>query len=65
MVYGNAADLARYSLKELSDYGIWFAEYGSTIPSRLGRFSIWQYTNEGEVAGIGRTVDLNIRFPKD
>lgn len=65
MIYGNATDLARYSLKDLADYGIWFAEYGSTIPSRLGRFSIWQYTNEGEVAGIDRTVDLNIRFPRD
>lgn len=65
MVYGNANDLARYSLKELSGYGIWFAEYGSTIPSRLGRFSIWQYTNEGQVAGISGAVDLNIRFPKE
>ncbi len=64
MIYGNAAGLARYSLADLPGYGIWFAEYGATIPSRLGRFSIWQYTDEGEVAGIGRTVDLNIRFPE-
>ncbi|MCI8469525.1 MAG: glycoside hydrolase [Eggerthellaceae bacterium] len=64
MIYGNATDLARYSLRDLSSYGIWFAEYGSTIPSRLGRFSIWQYTNQGQVDGISRTVDLNIRFPE-
>ena len=39
------------------------SQYGSTIPSRLGRFSIWQYTNGGSVAGIDTAVDLNLLLP--
>lgn len=64
MIYGSTTDLARYNLDELAGYGIWFAEYGTTQPSRLGRYTMWQYTNVGSVDGIEGDVDINLRFPK-
>lgn len=62
MVYGNASDLARYELSELGGYGVWFAEYGVSAPKRNRDMAIWQYSNEGRVAGIDTVVDLDIRL---
>ena len=59
MLYGNGSNLSRFSLKSL-DYGIWFAEYGSPIPSIQRDFTMWQYASDGEVAGIDAAVDMNI-----
>nr|WP_241156410.1 MULTISPECIES: glycoside hydrolase family 25 protein [unclassified Adlercreutzia] len=62
MIYGNAGDLARYQLAELGGYGVWFAEYGVSAPKRNRDLAIWQYSNEGRVAGIDTVVDLDIRL---
>ena len=59
MVYGNAYDLDRLYLPELSDYDFWLAEYGG-LPEYTESYVIWQYTSEGSVAGIGSGVDLNL-----
>ncbi len=59
MLYGNYYDLERMNLGELSDLDIWFAEYDDR-PSYTRRFTIWQYTSEGTVDGIGGGVDLNL-----
>ena len=59
MVYGNAYDLDRLYLSELSDYDFWLAEYGG-LPEYTESYVIWQYTSEGAVAGIGSGVDLNL-----
>lgn len=58
-IYGNGYDLARYDLDELGGYPLWYAEYG-TLPSSTQPFAIWQYTNDGRVAGIDAAVDLNL-----
>lgn len=60
MVYGNSTDLSRYSLSSLSSYDIWYAEYGVPAPSIKHDFTIWQYSNNGSVAGINAAVDMNI-----
>lgn len=64
MLYGNASDLARYSSRVTQGRGIWFAEYGTDTPRLTQGFIMWQYTNEGTVAGIDTAVDLNICFKK-
>ena len=61
MVYGNAYDLRRFDGQVLDSYDLWVAEYAD-YPSYADRFLIWQYTNEGTVAGIGSGVDLNLRL---
>jgi lysozyme len=60
MVYGNTADMARYNLTGLSDYPVWWAEYGQPYPTARMDFTLWQYTNTGSVAGIDGDVDLSI-----
>lgn len=62
MIYGNASDLARYDLDGLRDYAVWYAEYGVRVPTSDVLFTMWQYSNEGTVAGIETVVDLNIHF---
>lgn len=62
MIYTNAYQgYYLLNLGELADYPIWFAGYAQT-PIFYYRFDIWQYTNEGTVAGIEGSVDLNICF---
>ena len=63
MVYANlywAEDL--YDLDRLSDYPLWFAQYDSDGPTIEDPISIWQYTNEGRIDGIGHDVDFDIMF---
>lgn len=48
-------------LVELQEYIFWLAEYNPT-PTFLYDFEIWQYANDGTVAGISTDVDLNLSF---
>lgn len=73
MIYGNAGDIGRYErerlLSSVSKLGqdkmqVWYAEYNSNKPSAQFDFSIWQYDNQGAVAGINTDVDMNILFTK-
>ena len=49
-------------------YKIWVSQYPSTPYPQTGKSSyqgvhaMWQYTNRGTVAGIGRPVDVNIAY---
>ncbi|MGN0298400.1 MAG: GH25 family lysozyme [Lachnospiraceae bacterium] len=49
-----------------SRYKIWVAQYpasmGEMIPDYDGNCAMWQYTNQGAVAGISKPVDLNIAY---
>ena len=63
MVYGNQNDLSAYNIAALGKYPIWYAEYGS-LPTSNHEFTLWQYTNEGNVSGIDTVVDLNIDLSK-
>lgn len=64
MVYFNL-DLAKRMLDLLQmqemGYPFWLAMYTTnmTYPHRV---DMWQYTDEGTVAGINGTVDINLRF---
>ena len=48
-------------LAQLSEYPIWYADY-EPQPQTPYRFSFWQYTNTGRVAGIIGDVDYNIQL---
>lgn len=74
LLYGSRAYLPKkFDLKELDDY-LWVARYeGSTtvlddekyfpsIPGYNDRIAIWQYANNGTVAGISGKVDLNYMY---
>lgn len=65
MIYGNKRDIARFDLSQLEGIDVWFAEYGAAPPSGQFDFTIWQYTNDGAVAGVSTAVDLNILFVAD
>ena len=60
MVYGNTRDLARYNVRELAPYPLWYAEYGMPTPTVMLDFVMWQYSNDGHVAGISTAVDMDI-----
>ena len=59
IVYGNQYDYERYEIARLMSRGYWYAEY-STPPTTNLDISIWQYSNNGRVAGIDTPVDLDI-----
>lgn len=65
MIYSNAYQIY-YLLSpgELSEYPFWFAGYADS-PVLYYKYDIWQYTNEGEVAGIKGHTDLDILFEFD
>lgn len=62
MIYGNAQDAANLDLDTLADIPFWFAEYDAPTPHAQFDFIMWQYTNDGSVAGISTSVDMNILF---
>ena len=51
----------KYILRDLTDYGFWYAEYGER-PRFAFDFDMWQYSETGQVSGIDGDVDLNIWF---
>lgn len=48
-------------LAKLSGYDMWYAEFRS-IPSFYYDFAMWQYTKEGNVPGIEKTVPVTLCF---
>ena len=60
LVYGNAGDLRSYDVDALTGRGIWWAEYGAESPSHYTDIVMWQYTSEGQVAGIAGGADMSI-----
>lgn len=63
VIYGNPQDLSDYDQTVLDEYPIWYAEYGS-LPSMQRAFFMWQYTNEGSVAGVSTNVDMDLDLSK-
>jgi GH25 family lysozyme M1 (1,4-beta-N-acetylmuramidase) len=45
----------------LSSYTIWGAQYNTSC-TYAGRYSLWQYTSKGSIAGISGNVDMNISY---
>ena len=62
MIYSPSRELYfKYDLTQLADYDIWYCEY-SDVPTFYYQFSMWQYSDSGNVDGIEGAVDLNICF---
>ncbi|MDO4798242.1 MAG: glycoside hydrolase family 25 protein [Coriobacteriales bacterium] len=59
IIYGNTYDLMRLDRSYVEDYRLWCAEYDDG-PSYARKVSVWQYANDGSVAGINTLVDLNL-----
>lgn len=53
----------KYILRNLSDYGFWYAEY-EPQPHIAFDFDMWQYSETGTVAGVDGGVDLNLMRKK-
>lgn len=62
MLYGNKYWLLRkLDLTKLSKYEIWLSQE-EDIPDYPYQFSMWQYTQNGKIAGISGEASLNISF---
>jgi lysozyme len=49
--------------KVFAGYPLWLASYGVSRPGRVGgwkRYTFWQYTSTGRMAGAGLPVDLSV-----
>lgn len=64
MYYSNVnTALFRYDMGELSDYGLWLAEYCEKTQFTYD-YQMWQYSCSGVVDGIDALTDLNILIEK-
>ncbi|MCD7807258.1 MAG: glycoside hydrolase family 25 protein [Lachnospiraceae bacterium] len=62
MIYGNTETFTLLlDLEQISQYERWIAFYDEVLCFPY-EFSVWQYTHNGTVAGIGSSTDLNISF---
>lgn len=62
MIYGNMKTfMLMLDIEQLEEYEKWVAFYDEPMYYPYA-FKIWQYTDEGKVAGITGDVDLNISF---
>lgn len=65
MVYTNGHfwRLRLRNSKGFRSYGLWLASYGVTapaVPGRWKRYTFWQYTDRGNLAGAGLRLDLSV-----
>ena len=54
-------------LSKLEGVDIWLAQWDVEKPTYQGEYTMWQYTSDGSVPGIGGRVDLNycyVNYPK-
>lgn len=62
MIYTNQVYYALYlDLEQIYKYPVWIAQYANE-PVWPYQFSIWQYSESGEVPGIYGPVDMNIEM---
>ncbi|MDE7015477.1 MAG: glycoside hydrolase family 25 protein, partial [Kineothrix sp.] len=62
MIYGTKEWLIKeINLTKLTEYDIWLSQQ-KDIPDYPYKFQMWEYTTEGEIAGVDGDVDLNICF---
>lgn len=46
----------------LDRFALWLANWSTNKPTWCNNYGIWQYTDEGKVAGINENVDMNICY---
>ena len=62
MIYANMKWMAfTLDMRKLTEYGKWYADY-EPVPQCPYEFSMWQYTETGQLPGIEGNVDLNLWF---
>ncbi|MDR2073977.1 MAG: LysM peptidoglycan-binding domain-containing protein [Oscillospiraceae bacterium] len=62
MVYLNSNWVENYvNISRIPDLDIWLAHWAQT-PSYTKNVGIWQYSNSGDVNGIGNNIDLDISY---
>lgn len=57
----------KLNMSELSQYDTWIAHYkydATSKPDYSGKYTIWQYSNSGNINGIFGNVDLNIGYKR-
>ena len=52
----------KFNLPQLSQYPIWFPEYGKNMPKFYYAMNTWQFTSSCSIDGIQGRVDANIQF---
>lgn len=61
MIYYNSpVAYLRYDLSRLTDYDVWYAQYGVSRPTMYYDYRIWQYSDSGKIPGIEGKVDMDI-----
>ena len=62
MIYANMKWMAfTLDMRKLTEYEKWYADY-EPVPQCPYEFSMWQYTEAGQLPGIEGNVDLNLWF---
>ena len=66
VIYSTAKFYNTYLAPQLNDYPLYLGRYSNTEPyvDWRGRYTVWQYSEQGVVAGISRYVDM-CRFHPD
>ncbi len=60
MIYGNLKTfMIMLDMEQIEAYDKWFAYYDTTVYFPYD-FTIWQYSSNGSVKGIGGNVDMNV-----
>jgi len=61
LIYTYSAWLKTHLNKSIMKYPLWIAEYGVSSPdiSFYDGYSIWQYTDKGQISGVSGYVDMN------
>ena len=61
LIYTYPAWLKAHLNKSIMKYPLWIAEYGVSSPdiSFYDGYSIWQYTDKGQISGVSGYVDMN------
>ena len=66
---GELSEDAKWNTSQIQQkYKIWMAWYGQDIsnlaggPSYEGQCAMWQYSSNGTVAGIGKSVDVDVAY---
>ena len=53
---------SKLNMNQLSSYEVWAADYSGKVNYYTGKYTIWQYTDKGQIDGITGNVDLNYGY---
>ena len=49
-------------MNKLAEYDVWVADYSNKVNFYTGKYTMWQYTDKGNIDGITGKVDLNYGY---